>query len=162
LFSLQALAQCSNANLNGTYYYLFTGTITRTATPQGYVELGKLIADGNGGISGTSTASTAGTVANLTMTGTYTILADCSGTINLTVTNQLPVTLAIQLGNGGQVYTVSVSSTGEVVDGRMFRSASATGATCGNGTLNGAYAAPVNGFFNVQGTIQRITSAAQL
>ena len=75
ILSLQAQSQtsCSNASLNGTYFYVLSGTVAAGGGAATYAELGKLVADGNGGISGQSTASIGGTLAAFSLSGSYAV-----------------------------------------------------------------------------------------
>ena len=72
---LQAQAQtsvaCTNASLNGTYHYLFSGTVKSGNATASYEELGKLSLDGKGGLTGSSTTSTAGVIAQTSFSGSY-------------------------------------------------------------------------------------------
>src|SRR5579863_507242 len=82
--SLQCQAQCTKANVNGTFYYTAAGSVKNGTTTVSYAELAKLIADGDGNFSGQTTTSTAGVLATLTVSGSYNIQANCSGTATLT------------------------------------------------------------------------------
>ena len=83
-------AHCSNASLKGTYAYSAQGftEVTPDISPALFVpfaQTGLIVYDGNGTIiSGTytdSTTSANGGSFRGTFTGTYTVKADCSGTI---------------------------------------------------------------------------------
>jgi len=144
--SLQAQAQCTNTSLNGALFYTLSGTVKSGNSSVGYQELGKVTADGNGGLSGTSTTSTAGAFTTLTVTGSYSILPNCSGTATLT-TSANSAQLTLQLVNGGGLALVAVTSSGsgEIADGRFYRAANATGSQCGTGVLEGTYGALLSG-----------------
>jgi hypothetical protein len=144
--SLPLQAQCSNATLNGTFFYTFSGTIKSGTTNVSYSELAKVTADGNGGMSGQTTTSIAGVIATLAVSGSYTLQANCSGTATLT-TSAASTQLTIQIVNGGSLGLASVTSStsGELAEGRFFRAANATGSQCGNGTLAGAYGVLLSG-----------------
>jgi hypothetical protein len=145
-FSLQAQAQCTNTNLNGALFYTLSGTIKSGTANVSYQELGKVTADGSGGLSGTTTTSIAGVLATLPVTGSYAIQANCSGTATLTTTaNTAQLTLQLINGGGTTLALVTSSGSGELADGRFFRSANATGSQCGNGTLAGAYGVLLSG-----------------
>jgi hypothetical protein len=145
-FSLRAQAQCTNTNLNGELFYTFSGTIKSGASNVSYNELGKVTADGNGGLSGTTTTSTAGVLATLPVSGSYSIQPNCSGTATLTTSaNAAQFTLQLVSGGGTTLAMVSSSASGEIADGRIYRAANATGIQCGNGTLAGTYGALVSG-----------------
>jgi len=63
LHRLEAQTQAggySNSSLSGSYFYLLTGAVAVNGNVAPYAELGKLVADGQGNVSGQSKASTAG------------------------------------------------------------------------------------------------------
>ena len=145
-FSLQAQAQCTNTNLNGALFYTLSGTIKSGTSNVSYQELGKVTADGNGTLSGTTTTSAAGVLATLPVTGIYSILANCSGTATLTTSaNTTQLTLQLVNGGGLTLAMVSSSGSGEIADGRFYRAANASGIQCGSGTLAGAYGVLLSG-----------------
>ena len=146
LLSREAQAQCSNTNLNGVLFYTLSGTIKSGAATVSYQELGKVTADGNGGLSGQTTTSIAGVLATLPVAGIYAIQANCSGTATLTTSANI-AQLTLQLVNGGGLTLASVTSSGsgELANGRFFRAANATGSQCGNGSLQGAYGLLLSG-----------------
>ena len=77
---------CSNASLDGTYGYTSTGTITAPPNIAGPVaEVGTQIFDGRGNTTATATLSSNGTIVPLTITGTYMVNPDCTGTFTLQV-----------------------------------------------------------------------------
>ena len=82
-----AAAGCGAQTLKGRYVYAFSGFKTtgdsaaqRTPFAQG----GHEVFDGKGHVSGNATASFNGTIVRLKYTGTYTVNADCSGTVTTT------------------------------------------------------------------------------
>jgi len=145
-FSLQAYAQCSVASLNGTFFYSLAGSVKNGATTASYDELGKVMADGNGNLSGSTTTSIAGVLATLVVSGTYAIKPNCSGTGTLT-TSADTLQFALQLVSGGGTTLVSITSSGatEIANGRFYRAANATGSVCGQGTLSGTYGVLLSG-----------------
>jgi len=77
---------CSNASLQGTYGYTSIGTITAPPDIAGPVaEVGTQTFDGRGNTTATATLSSNGTLFPLTITGTYTVNPDCTGTFTLQV-----------------------------------------------------------------------------
>ncbi|HMD48234.1 MAG TPA: hypothetical protein VKG79_04010 [Bryobacteraceae bacterium] len=77
---------CSNASLQGTYGYSSVGTITAPPDIAGPVaEVGTQFFDGRGNTTATATLSSNGTLFPLTITGTYTVHPDCTGTFTLQV-----------------------------------------------------------------------------
>jgi hypothetical protein len=131
----QASAACSNSSLNGTYFYWLTGSLAVGTGVASYAELGKLVADGQGGISGQSNASTGGVLQSFSLSGSYSIQANCIGTLSLSVNSQPPEALTFQIVEGGTQMAVAFSSSGGVIVGRAYRAAS----QCGNQSLTGAY-----------------------
>ena len=75
----QAL-ECSDKMIKGSYGSLFSGS-TRSGA---IAETGVFSTDGNGAISGSDALSLAGTIMQRTITGTYSILANCTVTVTLT------------------------------------------------------------------------------
>lgn len=80
-----ASAACSNSNANGIYGY----TVRGFSGPNSPVaSVGLFTADGAGHITaGKSTASYSGSTQTATFTGTYSIAADCTGTVTTTDSN---------------------------------------------------------------------------
>ncbi|HEY3738248.1 MAG TPA: hypothetical protein VGL53_00315 [Bryobacteraceae bacterium] len=146
LFSLQANAQCSNASLNGNYFSSFGGTVLVGTTNQSHEDLGKLMADGNGNLSGSVTASVAGTFTTLPATGSYTIKANCSGSGTLAA-NGITLAFTLQIIDGGNQALASVTSSdlGQLGIGRLYRAGNTTGANCGTGSLSGTYGLVLSG-----------------
>jgi hypothetical protein len=77
---------CSNASLHGTYAFTSTGFVLKPGGapvgPEG--EVGMQTFDGNGATTATATlVGAAGDVYQLTITGTYTVNPDCTGTFTL-------------------------------------------------------------------------------
>ncbi len=149
---------CGNTNLNGNYIYQFGGSIKNPSNANAtlsYDEDGKLTFNGAGGISGSSTTSTAGSIAlTLAVTGSYTVNPNCSGTVTLT-TGAATATLAIQVYDGGANALVSVTSaptTGQLGSGHFYRVAGSTGSQCGNGSAQGVYVVSLTGGTYINGT----------
>ena len=144
--SSHAYAQCSNASLNGTFFSMFGGSVKGSSTTVAHEDLGKVVADGNGGFSGQVTSSVAGVLMTQPATGTYTIHANCSGTGTVT-SSATTVQFAMQLVDGGGLTLASVTSSpvGQIGGGRFYRAANATGSVCGNGTLSGTYGVLLSG-----------------
>jgi len=147
LLPLPAVAQCSNATLNGNYFYTLAGSVRNGAATVSYDELGQFVADGNGNLSGRTTTSIAGVLTTqLSVTGTYTIHPDCSGTATLT-TSVAPTQLTLQVVSAGSSIIISTTSSPLtlVADGRMYRAANVTGLACGVGTLAEDYGLMLSG-----------------
>ena len=75
---------CSVASLRGTYAQKGTGVITAPPDMAGpFANVGTLVFDGNGGVTGTLFVSLNGNSAQVTETGTYKVNADCTGTYSV-------------------------------------------------------------------------------
>ncbi len=158
MVALQAQPQigggvCANSTLNGIYYYLLSGDLLSGSQVYPYVELGKLIADGQGGLSGNSHTSVGGSIAAHTLTGTYSVQSACAGTMTLSVDSQPSGSLTFQIVNGGQGAIVAFSMPTGVVAGRAYRQTAATAPIqCGTASLSGSYAYLLTGVAFVSGS----------
>jgi len=77
---------CSNATLRGTYAQKGTGYITAPPDQAGpFANVGTLVFDGNGGITGGLVISLNGDSASVTETGTYKVNSDCTGTYTVQI-----------------------------------------------------------------------------
>jgi hypothetical protein len=81
---------CSNATLNGSFGYSSTGTLLKSyvlppfAGP--FAEVGIQTFDASSGTtSATATLSSNGNIVSVTVTGTYTVNPDCTGTLTLLI-----------------------------------------------------------------------------
>jgi hypothetical protein len=71
---------CSNASLRGAYGFQTGGIIVPDGTPRG--NLGRWVFDGAGNFTNALTVNDNGTIIPVTDAGTYTVNADCTGTIS--------------------------------------------------------------------------------
>ena len=77
---------CSNATLRGSYAQTGSGVVTAPPDQAGpFANVGTLIFDGNGGLTGALTVSSNGSSAQVTETGTYTVNSDCTGTYTVQI-----------------------------------------------------------------------------
>jgi hypothetical protein len=81
--------ECSNATLRGSFGYSSTGTLLDTYVPPPYAgpfaEVGRQTFDGKGNTNATATLSANGNIQQVTIQGTYTVNADCTGSMTLYV-----------------------------------------------------------------------------
>lgn len=77
LSKVQAQAVCTSASFRGAYGYTFTGATGPYAAP--FAAVGRLVADGQGNLSGAETASSDGEIFQRNYVGTYRVNADCTG-----------------------------------------------------------------------------------
>ena len=82
----QAGVGCSNLNLHAAYGFTNTGVLLQGGARQDVASVGRLVYDGQGGVSGTGTLSLNGLVIEGTLTGRYQVNADCTGSDELTFT----------------------------------------------------------------------------
>ncbi|HLW75865.1 MAG TPA: hypothetical protein VKS01_02750 [Bryobacteraceae bacterium] len=131
-FVVSASAQsCTNANYQGTYYIVYSGTV---GGGQPFFEFEQNIADGKGGLTSTVLANSTGQSVGQTVSGTYTVNPDCSGTHNVVRS------AAFQLVAGGKRKLEGVSAAGDVLSGEAYRAA----ANCTVGGLSGEYGLLIN------------------
>ena len=77
---------CSNATLKGTFGFTSNGFIASPPALAGpFVEVGTQTFDGKGGTTSIATLSQNGSIIPITVTGTYTVSPDCTGTFTLLV-----------------------------------------------------------------------------
>jgi len=77
---------CSNATLRGSYAQNGTGAVTAPPDQAGpFANVGTLIFDGNGGVTGSLVVSSNGSSSPVTETGTYTVNSDCTGTYTVQI-----------------------------------------------------------------------------
>jgi len=82
-FAAQAADVCNPAHLIGPYAFQLSGTTTISGTPQPTVSMGRIVFDGSGKLSGTSSAMFSGLLLGNPVTGTYEAKTDCSITWQL-------------------------------------------------------------------------------
>src|SRR5262249_20220121 len=73
----QAQSGCTRASFQGAFGYTFTGLSGINALP--FAAVGRLVADGQGNVSGSETQSDNGEISRRTYTGTYKVNSDCTG-----------------------------------------------------------------------------------
>jgi uncharacterized protein (TIGR03437 family) len=120
--------------VSGTYFYLLDGAIVASHSIA-YAELGKIVADGQGNLYGSSFASGGGQQARSTLSGTYSVRPNCTGTIT-----QAGGTVTFQVINNGQGMVFAVSVSNALTTGVAYRqTAGASSIQCGAGSLSGGY-----------------------
>jgi hypothetical protein len=143
---------CTNSTVSGTYFYLLNGNMLSGTQVSPYVELGKLVADGAGRVSGSSHASVGGSISPYTFTGTYSVQSNCTGTMTLVVNSKSSGSFTFQVVNGGQGVMVAFSSPGVVAGGEAYRQTASTGSIqCKTASLTGSYAYFLSGVAYLSG-----------
>jgi hypothetical protein len=113
LVSRVQAGQCSNASLKGSYGASCEGTIVGVGP---LAVIGVLTADGDGNISGVETLSVNGVITSgVTLTGTYTVNADCTGSIVTTAPDGSVTDHDFVLDDNKKEIRIIVTETGAVV-----------------------------------------------
>ena len=76
---------CSAAAVAGEWAYTETGAVFPSGVAVPFAAVAKYTLDAGGNLLGTATSSSGGTVANVTIKGTGTVNADCTGTLTVGV-----------------------------------------------------------------------------
>lgn len=99
---------CTDHTLVGRYGFTGNGFITNSNTLPAPIsafvpiaDVGNFVSDGQGNVSGSDTISSGGQIIPRTFTGTYTLDANCAGTVALQFNSGLAVDVAIVLDNRG-------------------------------------------------------------
>ena len=115
----QLLRRCDERTIAGNYGYKFTGTFfVSPTTSLPLTSVGRMIFDGTGNVSGTDFGSFGGSFGTYTATGTYTVEADCTGTLNVTL-NPGGFTIdnkIVVVDNGKEIFLIE-TNPGAVVSG---------------------------------------------
>ncbi len=116
---------CSNATVQGTFAYTSTGYITAPPAYAGpFAEVGTQTFDGKGGTTAAVMSSQNGNILPLTVTGTYTVNPDCTGTMTLQV-SPIAVTVDVSFviddaGNGFQAIETDAGFVITRIGRRLF------------------------------------------
>lgn len=121
LFSLSlvltahAQDRCSNATLQGGFGVATSGTISNPS-PSPFAQVARQTFDGKGNTEGTATTNINGTSFPVTIKGTYTVNADCSGSVTLDIS---PVGITVHadlvIVSDGAEFRALVTDPGTVV-----------------------------------------------
>lgn len=123
-------AACDAASLKGAYGYRLSGFVY---DQQGYTyylgAVGRLTGDGAGAITGSQTFSFDGTILKQQLTGTYTVNADCTGSLTLTSEKTGSMHFDFVIVNSGQEIELVQADEAFVLTGTMKRQTSAPSPT---------------------------------
>ncbi len=111
--------ECSNATLKGTFAFLSTGFITTPPPEAGpFAIVGTQTFDGNGTTTAVAIVSQNGNIIPVTLTGTYSVNPDCTGTFTVQIS---PVGITTHLffviADNGREFQVIQTDPGVVVSG---------------------------------------------
>ena len=143
---------CDDSSVDGAYGFLESGWVlagpdgSPLTSPLPAAAVGTYTADGAGNSTSTFTQNIGGQVVHATLTGTYTVNADCSGTETEVDANGQAVHNAFVVEGGGNQLHFSETDPGAVLSG-MAKPIDAT--TCSNATQTGTVGFLVTGFILV-------------
>ena len=113
LVSRAQAEECSNASIKGGYGLSCEGTVVGVGP---LAVIGVLTADGKGNISGVETLSVNGVITSgVTLTGTYTVNADCTGSIVTTAPDGAVTDHDFVLDDNKKEIRIIVTESGAVV-----------------------------------------------
>lgn len=111
---------CDATSLTGAFGYSLTGTVY---DQQYYTYLlgaaGRMTADGNGNLTGADTYNFDGTIAKRQYTGSYTVNADCTGSLSFTTTNGNATHADFAIVNNGKEVNLVQTDAGWILTGVM-------------------------------------------
>jgi len=134
----RAEGKCNLETIKGGYGFLNKGL----AFGINFAGVGAMTLDGTGNLSGHGFTSFGGAISNDTFTGSYTVNADCTGTLSVTFPTMFTVTSSMAISDNGKEVFLIFTVPGEVGTGTMKPLAFGK---CGKQSLNGGYAATFNG-----------------
>lgn len=106
---------CSNRNLHGSYGLHTTGAVIGVAN---LAAVGRFIFDGNGNLAGTLFVRVNGNTSMLTITGTYSVAADCTVSDTWYLSNGAVSTHeSVIVDNGQGYFIVNTSAEPPVISG---------------------------------------------
>jgi hypothetical protein len=113
--------ECTNKDLQGEFGFHLSGT---NASVGLYAIIGRFSADGNGNVTGTSTANVSGVSGTAAFTAVYAIEKTCTGEVVLSFDNGIGAELQLVLeSNGTEVDFIEAGANGQ---GGLTESGSAT------------------------------------
>ncbi len=106
---------CSNGRLKGAYGLHTTGAVVGVGT---LAAVGRFVFDGNGNLAGTLFVRVNGNVNKLTITGTYSVAADCTVSDTWYLSNGAVSTHeSVIVNNGQEFFIVNTSAEPSVISG---------------------------------------------
>ena len=115
---MHAQPTCTDASLHGSYGYSFDGTVIGIGPTAGS---GVITFDGTGQMSDADTLSLNGTIIPRTLTGTYTVQANCTGSVTLEVSTGDLFHLAFVSVDSGRELRFIQTDAGTVITGAAIR-----------------------------------------
>jgi len=151
---------CTSATLTGDYGYLMTGQIfNSTAGFIPFADSGSLNWNGSSKVTGSSSLNVGGGINSRTLTGTYTVNSDCTGSFTYTdnLGNSASINLVI-IGGGTEIQFLETDS-GTTISGN----AKPQQTHCTALDVSGSYTFSISGgFYDTTGTFEPFADAGTL
>jgi hypothetical protein len=125
---------CDATSLNAAYGYSISGFFyDNLGNLNTYNSVGRVVADGQGNITGKDTASTDGsTTSGETLTGTYTVNSDCTGSLTINSPSSGNLKLDFVTTNNGNELQLIVTNGGANLAGSAKKQSIASSMASGN------------------------------
>ena len=133
-------ASCSDATLKGVYGFVSSG-FGGDGTPRALVS--QFTADGKGNLSGTGTKSKDGKIVTGTVTGTYSVAKNCTGSVTFTDQDGEVRDGNFVFDNGNKGWQGIRTDSGRVISGFALAEGAAV---CGENGKKQTFAANLNGY----------------
>jgi hypothetical protein len=114
LVSVEAKSPCTTRSIDGSYAYLVSGTNVGGGL---VAAVGLVTTDGEGSLTANDTVSANGAIIRRTITGTYSVNGDCTGTVTFTDQFGLTTNLDFVLAEGRQELNFIQTDPGTVTTG---------------------------------------------
>jgi hypothetical protein len=151
---------CTNASLRGAYGFADQGqAFDASGTEVAEIAAaGRIVFDGNGGLTGTEWESLDGVITTIPFIGTYVVQPDCTGRTH--IHDGMTADLRFMIVEGGQEANYFVTDPGVVAEGQIVK---VQLGQCSNATLRGAYSFAASGsVFGTSGEAGDLTAFARL
>lgn len=113
---------CSAASLTGAYGYSLKGTVyDRQFNTYLIGAVGRLVADGNGTLTGSDTVNFDGETIRRQLTGTYTVNADCTGALSFSSPGGGLTTMDFVITDDGKIVELVQTDYPYILTGTMRR-----------------------------------------
>jgi hypothetical protein len=110
--------RCDNGSISGSYGYTVNGTNLGVGL---VAAVGRVTSDGKGNLAATDTISAAGTILRRTITGSYSVNADCTGSGQFTDNFGLTVHLDFVITSGTDEFQFIQTDPGTIFTGLAKR-----------------------------------------
>jgi hypothetical protein len=106
--------RCDNGSISGSYGYTVNGTNLGVGL---VAAVGRVTSDGRGNLTATDTLSAAGTILRRTITGSYAVNPNCTGSGQFTDNFGLTVRLDFVVSDGGDEFQFIQTDPGTIFTG---------------------------------------------